>query len=164
VKNSLTNYVKLISGAETLELNETDGKATIAKAEDTFPGWIDRDFENYGTNVQSPATKKTKVTVHEIIKDGTFAEIFNGMSDDLNKLVMTQSQIIQFVRKYRQWLRTDGFATFFLFKVGNEFFVARVRFGVGGRLGVYVYRFSSDDVWDAEDRHRIVVPQLTLAS
>jgi hypothetical protein len=82
------------------------------------------------------------------------------MSDDLNKLVMTQSQIIQFVQKHRKWLRTDGYATFFLFKVGDEFFVADVFFNDDGRLEVYVYRFSDDDVWRAEVRHRIVIPQL----
>jgi hypothetical protein len=158
VDNEFTN---VISDTEVLELDETDGKATIAKAQNTFPGWIDGDFENYGTNVRSPATKKTQVTVHEMIKDGRFAQIFNGMSDDLNSLYLTQPQIIQFVQKHRKWLRTNG-SNFLLFKVGEEFFVADVYFDDDGPLQVYAYRFSHDYVWFAAYRHRIVVPQLAL--
>ena len=161
---NITGYVKLISGAETLELDETDGKATIAKAKDTFPGYIDGDFKGWGCDVKSEPTQKTQATVHELIKDGTFAQIWNGMSDDLNSLCLTQPQIIQFVEKHRKWLRTDGYGTFFLFKVGNEFFVANVRFDDVGRLRVYVRRFSYDCVWYAGRRPRLVVPQLALTN
>lgn len=164
IAENIADIVKLISGAEILELDETDGKATIAKAKDTFPGWIDPDFKGYGCDVKSEPTKKTQVTVYEMIKDGTFAQIFGGMSDDLDSLCLTQPQIIQFVQKHRKWLRTDGYATFFLFKVGDGFFVAGVYFYGGGRLGVRVDRFSYDYVWRAEDRHRVVVPQLALAN
>lgn len=156
--------VKLISGAETLELDETDWKEIIAKAKDTFPGWIDPDFRGYGCDVTSEPTKKTQVTVHEMIKDGTFAQIFGEMSDDLNSLCLTQPQIIQFVQKHHKWLRTEGYGTFFLFKVGEELVVALVCCYDGVQLEVYVRRFSRDFVWGAEYRPRIVVPQLTLAN
>ena len=160
IAENTAGIVKLISGAETLELDETDGQATIAQAKNVFLGYIDSDFNGWGCDVQSEPTKKTQVAVHEMIKDGTFVQIFNGMSDDLNSLCLTQSQIIQFVQKHRKWLRTDGCATFFLFKVGAEFFVAGVYcYGVG-RLKVYVYRFWHGLVWGAGDRRRVVVPQL----
>jgi len=162
---NIAGYVKLISGAETIELDETDGGATIAKADMVFKGGI----YHYGcsekdTNVPSQSTKKAKATVHEMIRDGTFAQIWNGMSDDLNSLCLTQPQIIQFVQKHRKWLRTDGYGTFFLFKVGEEFFVARVYFDVGGQLRVSVLGLSYGDVWYAGGRPRIVVPQLVLAN
>lgn len=163
IADNIAGIVKLISGAETLELDETDGKETIAKAKDTFPGWIDGDFKEYGCDVKSEPTKKTQVTVHEMIKDGTFAQIFGGMSDDLDSLCLTQPQITQFVQKHRKWLRTDGYGTFFLFKVGEEFFVAYVIFDDDGQLWVFASRFSYDDVWSAESGHRLVVPQLALA-
>ena len=158
IAESVVDFVRLISSAETLELDETDGKATIAKAEDTFPGYIDGDFKNYGCDVESEPTQKTKVSVHEMVKDGTFFQIFNSMSNDLNSLCLTQEQIIQFVKKHRKWLRTDGYATLFLFKVGDEFFVAHVRFYSDGQLRARVYRFSYDRVWRASYRYRIVVP------
>lgn len=164
IAENIVGIVKLISGAETIELDETDGKATIVKAKDTFPGWIDPNFNGYGCDVKSEPTKKMQVSVHEMIKDGTFAQIWNGMSDDLNSLCLTQSQIIQFVQKHHKWLRTEGYGTFFLFKVGDKFFVAGVGVDDDGQLRVYVYRFSNDYVWDAEYRHRVVLPQLALAN
>lgn len=160
----ITGIVRLISGAETLELDETDGKATIAKAKETFSGYIDGDFKEWGCDVKSESTGKTQVTVHKMVKDGTFAQIFGGMSDDLNGFCLTQPQIIQSVEKHRKWLRTDGYGTFFLFKVGEDFFVANVNFDDGGRLEVFLHRFSGDYVWYAGYAHRIVVPQLALKS
>jgi hypothetical protein len=163
---NITGYVRLISGAEVLTLDPTDGKETIAKAGDLFTGYLDDDFESYGTNVPSPATGKMNVAVHEMIKDGTFAQIFGSMSDDLNSLCLTQPQIIQFLKKHRKWLHADGYGTFFLFKVakGNdsELVVARV-FGDEG-LRANVHRFSYDGVRNAGLRLRVVVPQLPLAN
>jgi hypothetical protein len=161
---NISGIVRLISGAEALELDETDGKETIANAKNLFAGYLDPDFEAYGTNVRSSATKKVRVSVHEMIKNGTFAQVFNGMSDDLDSLCFTQPQIIQFVKKHRKWLRTDGYGTFFLFSVGKEFFVAYVCLDGVGRLEVFVGRFSRDDVWGAGCRRRIVVPQLVPVS
>lgn len=158
IAENIAGIVKLISGAETLELDETDGMATIAKAKEIFCGGIDIDFK--GCDVESESTNKVQVSVHEMIKNGTFAQIFNGMSDDLNKLVLTQPQIIQFVVKHRKWLCTEGSGTSFLFKVGDEFFVADVFVCDDGQLSVSVYRFSYSGVWGAEDRRRIVVSQI----
>ncbi len=160
---NISGCLKLISGAEALELEPTDGRETIAKAKGTFPGWIDGDFENYGTDVKSGSTEKANVQVHEMIKDGTFAQIFGGLSDNLDALCLTQAQIIQFVKKHYKWLRTGGYGTFFLFKVGDEFFIAYVYVSSGG-LKVYAFRFSHDDVWDAKDGHRVVVLQPELKS
>lgn len=162
--NTVSAFTTPIPGAESLELKETDGKATIAKAKDIFPGWIDSGFKGYGCDVESQPTEKMQVAVHEMIKDGTFVQIFGGMSDDFNSLCLTQPQIIQFVQKYHKWLRTDGYATFFLFKVEDDFFVADVFFGDDGQLEVSVSRFSDGHVWHAECRRRIVFPQLTLGS
>ncbi len=160
---NIAGCLKLISGAEVLTLESTDGKEIISKAKDDFPGWIDGDFKGYGCDVKSEPTAEVKVQVHEMIKDGDFRMIFGGLSNNLDTLCLTQPQIIQFVKKYRTWLRDGGYATFFLFKVGDEFFVAHVRVFSDG-LKVFVYRFSYDYVWNADDRYRVVVPQLALAS
>ncbi len=161
---NIRGLVKLISGAEKLWLDETDGKQIIAKAKDTFLGWIDPDFKEYGTNVVSEPTGKACVEVHEMIKNGTFAQIFGGMATDLKSLCLTQPQIIQFVQKYPKWLRTGGYGTFFLFKVGGEFFVAFVSWRGGERLAVLARRLSHAGEWNANDRRRLVVPQLVLTN
>ncbi len=156
-------YTRLISGSDVI-LDPTDGKETMAKAGDLFTSYLDSDFENYGTDVPSSPTGKMRFAVHEMIKDGTFAQIFSSMSDDLNSLCLTQPQIIQFVKNHRIWLHTDDPGTFFLFKGGDEFFVAYVRVDDAGGIKAYVHRLSHDRVWGAEHRRRVVVPQETLES
>lgn len=161
---NIVGCLKFISGAETLELKPTDGKRTIVKAEEVFIRGIDRDFKNWGCDVKADPTKAVNVHVYEMIKDGTFTQIFGGLSDNLDELCLTQDQIIQFCEMYKKWLRTDGCATFFLFKVNGEFFVARVDVNSDGTLDASVYRFSYGNVWSADYRHRVVVPQLALVN
>jgi hypothetical protein len=153
--------LKLISGDETLELEHTDGKATIAKSGKLFNGCLDEYFRGWGLDVKSDLTQAQKVQVHEMIKDGTFAQIFKGLNDNLDALCLTQAQIIQFVEKHRKWLH--GYGTLFLFKVGDEFFVAHV-YVRDGELRVNASRFGDVFVWGADRRRRVVVPQLALAN
>lgn len=158
-------YTRLISGAETLTLDETDGTETIAQAGDVFTAGIDGDFVRWNLDVPSQPTKEQKVSVYEMIEDGTSAKIYNGLSSNLDSLCLTQAQGINFVKKHHKWLRADGYGTFFLFKRGEEFFVAYVYVYDGGSLRVNVRKLAHVIVWRADDRHCFVVPQLdTLAS
>ncbi len=153
-------YLKLLSGAETLMLDALDGKETLATAKEVFLSGIDGDFKNFGTNKPGIATKEQGVDVYEIVKDGTFAQVFSSLETDLDKLCLTQAQIKNFCKKHPQWLRQKSYATFFLFKVEGQFFVAYVFVRLGG-LRVSVYRFECGLVWYAEHSFRMVVPQLT---
>lgn len=155
----IVGYLRLISLGKSIVIGATDGRGMIAKAKDTFPVYIDLGFVKYGTNVKGQPTKKMLVQVFEIIKDGTLAQIFGGFGENLDRLCLSQDQIIRFVKEHSKWLRTDGYGTFFLFKVDNEFFLACVAWDEG-RLGVCASRLSFGRVWDAGFRHRIVVPQL----
>lgn len=152
-------FLKLIPGGTEIIIGETDGKNTIAHAKDTFFGYIDSSFVKYGTDVKGQPTKETKVQVFEQIKDGTFAQIFGGFGENLDRLCLTQSQIICFVKDHYKWLRTDGYGNFFLFKEKGKFFIASISWG-GGGLGVRAHRLSHVSVWEAECRRRFVVPQL----
>lgn len=157
IKNEFLN---LISTDHSLILDACDGSEIIAGSEDMFKASIDSDFVNWGADELGASTLETPVEVHEMIKNGTFAQLFGSLSGDIDKLCLTQAQIKGFVRKYRQWLRNDGSATFFLFKSYGNFFVAYVDVNSCGRLYVRVLRFEYDYVWHAEYRHRFVVPQL----
>lgn len=130
-------------------------KDTIARADEVF-SYIDSDFENYGTDKKSLKTEEIKMAVLEMEKDGTFKEIFDSISKDTDSLCLTQAQIIEFVKSNRPALRGNGHATFFLFKVSEEFFVACVRVFDGG-LEVSARQLSYDYVWHAEYRLRIVI-------
>ncbi|MFM2383724.1 MAG: hypothetical protein RIQ72_296 [Candidatus Parcubacteria bacterium] len=159
-----TDRLKLISGVEMLTLDPTDGTEVIAEAGSLFNGYLDSDFRNWKTNIKGNPTEAQNVQVHEMTKDGTFEQIYGGLGTDPNALCLTQAQIIGFVKKHRKWLRTDGYSTFFLFKVADEFFVAYVYVYSDGSLHAYVRRFSDDGVCNAESRARFVVPQQALAS
>ncbi len=150
--------LKCISEAQEIFIETCDGTKTIATAKETFKSGIDSDFKNWDTNKPGNSTQKTSVQVRELVKDATFAQMFGSLGTDLDKLCLTQHQIKLFCEVHKDWLRKDGYATFFLFKVDEQFFVAYVLVSSGG-LYVCVYRFELDYVWDAEYSSRVVVPQ-----
>lgn len=154
--------LKNISSPDVLKLDPCDGKQTIADSKNVFSS-IDSDFKGYGANTKGVATKETLVDVLEMEKDATIAQMFGSLASDLNTLCLTQSQILNFIAKHRNMLRTEGYGTLFLFKSGENFFVAGVYFYDDGSLEVYVYRFELDYVWRASDRYRVVVPQQLVA-
>jgi len=163
IAENIVGIVKLISGAETITLKPTDGKETIAKAGNLFTGYLDRDFEAWGLDVASTPTGPRNLKVYELVKNGDYQKIFGSLATDTKKLCLTQPQAIQFVENHRKWLSKD-YWTFILFEANGELFVALVVLDSDGAPRVDVYRFSDDGVWSAEDRGRIVVPQLTLES
>lgn len=138
------------------------GKNYISKAKDVFTGWIDSDFKNWGLDIPSEPKPETKVAVLELTQNTTFKQMFSDFRN-LDDACLTQERIITFCQNHREHLSQDGDSTFFLFKVDNEFFVARVDFNDDGQLLVCVVRFSPGRVWRAADRHRVVVPQLSLS-
>lgn len=140
-----------------IKLPVTSGKHTIARADDVFE-YIDSDFEKWNTDVKSAKTKEMEVAICEIDTDMTFEQMFTHPDE----MCLSQDQIIDFCRDCRSELRADGYATFFLFKVANEFFVANVHVRSDDRLNVHLHRLSRVNVWHAECGLRIVLPQLAL--
>ena len=159
VKGVQSEFLKLISGDQCLVIDPADGLGILAKANDLF-AYIDSNFKNWGADEPGKATGETPARVYEMVKDATFTQMFGSLSSDLSNLCLTQDQIIGFVKKHRQWLRSDGYATLFLFKSHEFFFVAHVGVVSDGKLEVRVHRFVYSNVWDAGYRHRVVVPQL----
>jgi len=152
--------LKLLSNGQTLILEALDGTATLAQAKETFKSGIDPDFKNWGTDKPGKATEETAVRVHGMVQNATFAQMFGSLGSDLDKLCLTQHQIKAFCAKHPDWLRQDGYATFFLFKVEDQFFVADVYVYSDG-LYVFVRRLARGLVWNAGYARRVVVPQLT---
>jgi len=151
-------FLKLISGGESLTLDAVNGTETLVDAKDVF-AHIDPDFKNWGADEKGPETGETAVDVYEMVKDATFSQMFRKLNVDARKLCLTQHQIKNFVKKHRNWLRIDGYATFFLFESKGNLFVARVFFYSDDRLFVNVYRFEYLYVWHAGSGLRVVVLQ-----
>lgn len=158
-KEIRNDFLKLISGSEVLAIDACDGSEGLSNANDVF-AWIDPDFEKYGADATGKASSRTEVVVYEMVKDASFVDMFTSLDKNMRKLLLTPHQIKKFVVNHREWLRTDGYGTFFLFESNNEIFVARVGFSSGDSHRVSVYRFENSSVWFAEFRHRLVTPQV----
>ena len=153
-------------------LGATTGERTLAKAGELFSASLDSDFAYWGTDVVGPATEEAPFEVFEMVKDGTFEQVFGAFGVDRKKLCWSQDQITTFVEAHESLLHPDGWATFFLFSVKleegteneheEEFFVVDVCRRDVGQLRADAYRLSNDFVWLAESRNRFVVPQLAL--
>lgn len=160
-------FLNLISGGESIVIGATDGKEILANANEVF-AYIDGEFRNPRTDEPGHPTGEALVEVYEVIKDATFEQMLGSLGADrrilasVRKLCFTQAQIKSFVKdkKHRNWLRADGYGTFFLFESFSFFFVACVFVNSGGFLRVFVYRLVNSAIWDADDQHRLVVPQL----
>lgn len=151
-----SQYLRPLPGAEALELSACHGTRTIAQAKDVFSVNIDPDFKKWGLDVAGEQTPAARAQVHELVKDGTFFQIFNSLSSDLDKFAWMQDQVIEFCQKHAHWLRQDGYATLFLIKEGGKFFVVHVSVDSDG-LFVSVHRFGNGHVWFVEDRNRLVL-------
>lgn len=138
----------------TVTVPALKGKKVIASSKGIFT-YIDSDFKNWGADKPGTPTKETKLDIFEMDTDATFEQM---MSKDN---VLTQEQILYFVENHKDQLKQDGYATFFPFKSGDDFFVAGVYLDSDGP-DVYVDRLSDDCVWYAERRRRVVTPQLTV--
>ena len=160
---SNNSILRLVSGNEPIVICATVGANITASATDVFSWFLYPDFKNCDAQAAGEPTPDTSVEVYERVKDGDFKTIFGSLGRNLDELCLTQEQIIAFVRDHEKWLRTDGYTTFFLLKVGGEFFVARMRHARDSGLKADVVNFPYEDKWCGPDHHRVVVPQ-TLES
>lgn len=160
-KQEDSSILRVVSSGEKLMIEVLDGKASILDAKKVFKSCINGDFKIRirGFNQSGSATAETVVDVSALIKDATFGQIFTSITPDLDKIVMSQAQIIRFCEKYPTCLRQKGYATFFLTKVGDDYFVVSVRVYDDG-LEAGVHQLEDDGVWHGEYRHRVVSPQL----
>lgn len=158
-KQEEKDILRPIFSGKPIIIDACDGKSTLANAKKVFKSDIDLNFENWGTNEPGIATQETAVRVCELIKDATFVQIFSSLGTELDELCLTQHQIISFCENYPDWLCVNGYATLFLFKVSDQYFVVRVHVNSDG-LCVNVSRLEHTYVWSGERRHRVVSPQL----
>ena len=158
--------LRCISDGANLFFSACDGSETLADAGDVFKSGIDSDFKNWGLSKPIKPTIKTPAEVYELTKNADFKTMFTFLSTDWEKLCVTGHQVKIFCKENADWLRADGFGTFFLTKknwknpaiIGN-LFVAGVRMDSYGLI-VHVFRLEYDTLWFADDRPRLVVPQL----
>lgn len=115
---------------EPLLIDACDGTETFSTSEDTFKDGIDEILKTLEAKKASKATGETLVNVHQILKDVTHSQVFGLLGNNLEKLCLTQHQIIKFCQKYqgtnKKFLSPSISSTRFLFKIDDEFVVAYV--------------------------------------
>ena len=158
---SAVGCLKLISVGRNIVISATNGTETLADASDVF-SYISPDFKNWGCDKAEQATPEVSVEVYEQIEDAEHPTIFGSIDQNLDRLVLTTPQIRSFiVNNAKDYLLEAEWTCFrFLFKTGDEFFVADVRVLSDGNRDIRVTRFLDGSVRHAKYRHRIVVPQL----
>lgn len=160
-----TPILKIISENETLMLDAVNGNETIRKATQVFRMGIDSNFYWWGAKKPSHLTEACAVQVYKTNKDATLQQMFSSSGDDLDKLCLTQHQIINFCAKHKNWLleKKDatilGLPTFFLFKIENQqqYCVAAVCVRLGG-LSAAIRYLGHSTIFSA-NRSYVVIPQ-----
>lgn len=165
-----SEILKLISGNESLIIDPTGWKKTQEYNVFTYDvfTYIDTEFKYLKISQDGPIPEKTPVSVYEMICDKkakditlyTHAQIFCSLSSDLFKLTLTTAQIKGFAKKYRNWLRIDGYGTFFLIESDGHFYVVVVFMDPNGDLREGLFKFGYRLGWDPWKNYRVVVPQL----
>lgn len=154
------SIVRLISEGVNIKIKALDGTRTIYGATDVF-GKISKYFEEL--NQPGLATGEIVASVYEMIKDANFEEIFTGIAANLDGMVMSQAQVIEFCREHRNWLCRNK-ASLFLIKKGVRRFVVYVNVNSDGLLSASFDYFIDEDRWCGENCHRIIVPKIILAA
>jgi len=150
-------YLRKLFDGEEVRLGVTEGKRTIKEAAGLFPGgiYLHDGFEKLPDEVLP--IPETLLEISELVENGKFAEFLPE-----GRVLGHEEQVLLFVETHRDKLRKDGYATFMPFLKGGKVFVARVLVHDVGRLEVRVLHFGYGDVWRAERRHRVVIPQQAL--
>lgn len=159
--NQPTPIIHHLSASEGLILSETDGRITLANADHVFDhNCTNPNLETWNTNVTSMGKGAIAVSVYELQQNATFVQMFTALSSELDLLVLTQDQIITFCQEHKDWLRNDGYYTFFLFNVRNELFVAGISYSSKDSLTLHVHRFEDEMEWSSYYRPRVITPKL----
>jgi len=151
-------FLGLISDG-SLILDAVDEMEILADAKDVFTD-IDSGFRNLKIDKTSQLTPEIHIDVYQLVKDADFSRMFDLLSFDTRSLCLKQAQIKAFAKKYRSWLRTGGYATFFLFESEDFFSVAHVYEHFFGRLWLCLHPLDHPIIWSAEYRPRVVIPRL----
>ena len=160
-----------LSKNRDVTIRGVSGKKLIFNSDDVFASSIDPDYKKLNLTQIFKPTEKVVVDVFKVLKNMNFFDMFMPFSEngDIEKIILSQHQIIAFCQRHYKFIKNDGREVFFLFKgkdKSNEdaLFVAAV-FNEFMGLGTRVYDFYKEDAWrSSEHGNRIVVPRLQMVN
>lgn len=119
---------KLIVSDEKIMIESLTGEVTFAEIEKMFTFSFDSDKEYFTSifvNQPGQATNKTFVDLYENPNFGEYIKIFEAISPDFDKLVLSPAQIWRFCEKYRSMISFKT-APYFLTKINGVYYVVDV--------------------------------------
>jgi hypothetical protein len=158
-----TGFLKLLSKGHIAKA--ADGKYSRKEFAKVFTGFLDSDIENWKCSDNDEATGDTPFDRHQLVKDGTFAQIFaeaGTFVENDDKLFFTKAQVKSILENNPELFFKDGRGHFFFYKnkKGDRFVLNVNFFGSEWLLGVR--KLANTDVWYAGREHMIFVPQQTV--
>lgn len=149
-----SRFLKTVSTAEKLIIEALDGKMHFADAQDVVKSEIIYpDLESQ----PAIATEETAVTIMALIKSADFEQMFTSITDNLDKIVMTQAQIIRFCEKYFSVNSRENDVAFFLMKFDCEYLVVNLSH-YEHNFYASAFEFDFIPAWEANSQIFVVVP------
>lgn len=160
----------LVSAGKNLTIEALHGNNSIFRS-GVFK-ITDPNFANYKLRASVTTTADTPIEVYEFSEkhciDNSLpgmisnVSIFLSLNSDLDKLVLTQTQIIRFCIKYPELLCWHGYGTFFLIKVDGEYLVVHIHgIDAPGQMDAMLGYLEDEVIFDAGYHRRIVVPLIS---
>ncbi len=154
---------------DAVTIPATYGERTIFCDENKLPstyyfqchGCDEYEYQNmFHVHNPRPEAKISIMVLHTRLP---FTKIYASIGRSLDELCVTQDQIITFCNEYYTLVCDDreDIKGFFLFKVGDAYWVAHVFPGVRGKkVFLEILPFSDNRVWDDEGKNRFFLPAL----
>ncbi len=157
------DIVKLIPPGKTLIIEASDGQRIIANAFKVFKSGISPEFKKYGSNINCLPSRETLLVVYELTVDIKTCDVFPNIYHNLDKMVLTQEQIIRLCERFPEVLCQKGYATLFLTKELDYYFIVSVYAHSSG-LYVDISPLSDQSSLKAKEHNRIICPKFNLAA
>lgn len=119
----------------------TDGKENISNSPSMFSFVFFDKEEIQKSDFVSKSTDYMNGRVYMLINDSTIYKMFKSLGDDLDIICFNQSQILAFLKKYRNELVGTWH---FLFKANDEFMFMQVCMDSDGSMRLFGGNFSED--------------------
>ena len=152
-----TLFLEIVNSEKPLVIRALDGTEIISNNKELFSTWVDPNFKRWKLEGERRETKEIEVASYRPVKNFVFEELFSSLTDDLDELCLTSSQIVEFCKNY---FDHKNYSTFFLMKgTTGKYFVVSVDSYEKG-LQLFVYRFFNNNKRSFKHRFRFILPKL----
>lgn len=133
----------LIRTGKVYYIPPTDGKDNISNSPDMFKLVFLEKEEIRKSNFVSRPTDSINGVVCTLVNDSTIYKMFKSFGDDLNVVCFTQSQILTFLKRYKNELVGTWH---FLFKAKDEYMFMQVCMDDDGSMRLFGGDFSENEL------------------